>query len=149
MHFPPTLKIWETGSETSSYRWWKKEIRLTSWGPANPSQVGFYRISSINRILSSTPLLLTIPSSHASFALLSQAMASIAALEPEAIASCHVCACFKKKAVTRWWFQPIWKILGQNGNLPQAGMKIKTTWKHHLENIQHVQFSQTKHKVKD
>ena len=31
-----------------------------------------------------------------------------------------------------WWFQPIWKILVKNWNLPQIGMKIKSVWNHHL-----------------
>ena len=32
-----------------------------------------------------------------------------------------------------WWFQPIWKNISQNGNLPQIGMKIKNIWNHHLD----------------
>ena len=31
-----------------------------------------------------------------------------------------------------WWFQPLWKILVNNGNLPQIGVKIKNLWNHHL-----------------
>ncbi len=34
---------------------------------------------------------------------------------------------------TSWWFQPIWKNISQNWNLPQIGMKIKNIWNHHLE----------------
>ena len=60
MHFPPTLKIWETGSEISSYCWWKKEILHQLIGSLShhlqftrfyTSQVVFFcRISSIKRI---------------------------------------------------------------------------------------------------
>ena len=32
---------------------------------------------------------------------------------------------------TSWWFQPIWKIFHQNGNLPQVEMNIKNIWNHH------------------
>ena len=31
-----------------------------------------------------------------------------------------------------WWFQPIWKNMSQNGNLPQVGVKIKNIGNHHL-----------------
>ena len=34
-----------------------------------------------------------------------------------------------------WWFQPHWKILGQNGNLPQVRVKINNIWNHYLERI--------------
>ena len=29
------------------------------------------------------------------------------------------------------WFQPIWKNISQNGNLPRIGLKIKNIWTHH------------------
>ena len=35
----------------------------------------------------------------------------------------------KQKHATDWWFQPIWKIWVNMGNLPQIGMKIKTCFK--------------------
>ena len=31
-----------------------------------------------------------------------------------------------------WWFQPSWKNMSQNENLPQIGVKIKNIWNHHL-----------------
>ena len=33
---------------------------------------------------------------------------------------------------SRWWFQPPWKNISQNGNLPQVGVKMKNIWNHHL-----------------
>ena len=30
----------------------------------------------------------------------------------------------KEHLYSSWWFQPIWKSISQNGNLPQVGMKI-------------------------
>ena len=38
--------------------------------------------------------------------------------------------CFFLKLSPSWWFQPIWKISSQNGNLPQIGVKIKNVWNH-------------------
>ena len=40
-------------------------------------------------------------------------------------------------SISGWWFQPIWKILGQIGNLPQIGVKMKNIWNHHLDNLPH------------
>ena len=31
---------------------------------------------------------------------------------------------------SRWWFQPIWKILVKMGIFPQVGVKIKNPWNH-------------------
>ena len=35
--------------------------------------------------------------------------------------------------ISRWWFQPNWKTMSQNGNLPQIGVNIKNMWNHHLD----------------
>ena len=29
-----------------------------------------------------------------------------------------------KQSLSNWWFQPLWKNISENGNLPQVGMKI-------------------------
>ena len=34
---------------------------------------------------------------------------------------------------TRWWFQPIWKILVKLDHSHQVGVKIKNLWNHHLD----------------
>ena len=39
-----------------------------------------------------------------------------------------------------WWFQPIWKILVQNGKLPQVGMNIKNIWNHQPDTNQFLFF---------
>ena len=36
---------------------------------------------------------------------------------------------------TSWWFQPLWKKNSQIGNLPQIGVKIKSSWNHQPENV--------------
>ncbi len=38
----------------------------------------------------------------------------------------------RQDAIMSWWFQPNWKNISQNGNLPQVGMKIKIfeIWNH-------------------
>ena len=41
---------------------------------------------------------------------------------------------------TSWWFQPIWRIISQNGSFPQIGVNIKNTWSHHLENFSEENF---------
>ena len=42
----------------------------------------------------------------------------------------------KQKHATGWWFQPIWKIWVNMGNLPQIGMKIKSVSNHQLGKFQ-------------
>ena len=37
---------------------------------------------------------------------------------------------------TSWWFQPLWKILVKNRNLPQIAVKINNIWNHHLVRFQ-------------
>ena len=34
--------------------------------------------------------------------------------------------------ISGWWFQPLWKNIGQIGNLPQIEVNIKNVWNHHL-----------------
>ncbi len=34
--------------------------------------------------------------------------------------------------ITGWWFQPIWKNIGQIGSFPQVGVQIENIWNHHL-----------------
>ena len=41
------------------------------------------------------------------------------------------------RTITRWWFQPSWKILvkySQIGSFPQVGVKTNNIWNHHLDN---------------
>ena len=42
----------------------------------------------------------------------------------------------KQKHATGWWFQPIWKIWVNMGNLPQIEMKIKSVSNHQLGKFQ-------------
>ena len=39
------------------------------------------------------------------------------------------------KTLPSWWFQPIWKNISQNGNLPQIEVNIKNVWNHHLVTV--------------
>ena len=68
MHVPPTLKIWETGSEISSYCWWEKEILHQLIGSLSHHLQGFIHPRWVfTEFLPSTVSchrLLTIPSSR-------------------------------------------------------------------------------------
>ena len=37
-----------------------------------------------------------------------------------------------EKYLARWWFQPTWQNISQNGSFAQLGVKIENIWNHHL-----------------
>ena len=43
----------------------------------------------------------------------------------------YIFTCMNGWFLSAWWFQAIWKIINQHGNLPQVGVKAKNIWNHH------------------